>query len=196
MILNSKNNQFIFKFPKGFIYPEIEEKYNFYLKRLPTPFETITDYVNHTIQSVTFPAVSSDEVEQWVGRKTGVDINGSRKNITKNPQYWRQTQDFEKVIPKEFTVNFKVADGYLNYWVMYETYRTFLTIPNTKDYFPDLYIMFLDRNGYQLLTVTYKQPLIKGISEVEMNYSATAMEFRTFYVNFKYNNFDIQINLD
>lgn len=194
MILNAKNNQFVFRFPKGFIYPELETKYNLYLKRLPTPFETITDYVNHTIQSVTFPAVGSDEVEQWVGRRTSVeDNNGSRRVVTKNPQYWRQSLDFDRVIPKEFTVNLKVADGYLNYWVMYETYRQYLTIPNMEDYFPDLQIMFLDREGYQLLTSTYRQPLMKGISEVEMNYSSTAMEFRTFSVTFKYNAFDIEI---
>ncbi len=192
MILNSKNNQFVFRFPKGFIYPEIEEKYNYYLKRLPTPFENITDYVNHTIQSVTFPSVASDEIEQWVGRKTGVD----GKNITKNPQYWRQSLDLDRVVPKEFTVNLKTADGYLNYWVLFETYRYYLTVPNTEDYFPDLNLMYLDRDGYQMLTVDFRQPLMKGISEVEMNYSATAMEFRTFAVNFKYNTFDINIKLD
>lgn len=192
MILNSKNNQFVFRFPKGFIYPEIEEKYNYYLKRLPTPFENITDYVNHTIQSVTFPSVASDEIEQWVGRKTGVD----GKNITKNPQYWRQSLDLDRVVPKEFTVNLKTADGYLNYWVLFETYRYYLTVPNTEDYFPDLNLMYLDRDGYQMLTVDFRQPLMKGISEVEMNYSATAMEFRTFAVNFKYNTFDINVKLD
>jgi hypothetical protein len=192
MILNAKNNQFVFRFPKGFIYPEIEEKYNYYLKRLPTPFENITDYVNHTIQSVTFPSVASDEIEQWVGRKTGVD----GKNVTKNPQYWRQSLDLERVVPKEFTVNLKTADGYLNYWVLFETYRYYLTIPNTEDYFPDLNLMYLDRDGYQMLTVDFRQPLMKGISEVEMNYSATAMEFRTFAVNFKYNTFDINVKLD
>jgi len=192
VILNAKNNQFVFRFPKGFIYPEIEEKYNYYLKRLPTPFENITDYVNHTIQSVTFPSVASDEIEQWVGRKTGVD----GKNITKNPQYWRQSLDLERVVPKEFTVNLKTADGYLNYWVLFETYRYYLTVPNTEDYFPDLNLMYLDRDGYQMLTVDFRQPLMKGISEVEMNYSATAMEFRTFAVNFKYNTFDINVKLD
>ncbi len=192
MILNAKNNQFVFRFPKGFIYPEIEEKYNYYLKRLPTPFENITDYVNHTIQSVTFPSVASEEIEQWVGRKTGVD----GKNITKNPQYWRQSLDLDRVVPKEFTVNLKTADGYLNYWVLFETYRYYLTVPNTEDYFPDLNLMYLDRDGYQMLTVDFRQPLMKGISEVEMNYSATAMEFRTFAVNFKYNTFDINVKLD
>ena len=65
-----------------------------------------------------------------------------------------------------------------------------------EDYFPDMNLMYLDREGYQMLTIDFRQPLMKGISEVEMNYSATAMEFRTFSVNFKYNTFDINVNID
>jgi len=152
----------------------------------------ITDYVNHTIQSVTFPAAASDEVEQWVGRKTVV----GGKNVTKNPQYWRQSLDLDRVVPKEFTINLKAADGYLNYWVLFETYRYYLTIPNVEDYHPDMSLSYLDREGYQILTVDFKQPLMKGISDVEMNYSSTAMDFRTFSVTFKYNWFDINVKLD
>jgi len=192
MILNSKNNQFVFRFPKGFISKEIEEKYNFYLKRLPTPFENILDYVNHTVQSVSFPSVNADQVEQWVGRK----IMSDSRNVTKNPQIWRQTVDLERAVPKEFTVNLKAADGYLNYWVLYETLREYLRISNQEDYLPDMNLRYLDREGYQMLTVDFRQPLYTGISEVEMNYSSTAMEFRTFSVNFKYNWFDINVNLD
>jgi hypothetical protein len=192
MILNAKNNQFVFRFPKGFIYPDLEKKYDFYLKRLPTPFESILDYVNHTVQSITFPSVSADVVEQWVGRRTQVD----ERNVTKNPQIWRQSVDLDRVIPKEFTVNLKAADGYLNYWVLYETFRQYLRVSNDQDYFPDMNVMYLDREGYQMLTVDFRQPLMTGISEVEMNYSSTAMEFRTFGITFKYNWFDININLD
>lgn len=191
MILNSKNNQFVFRFPKGFISPEIENKYNFYLKRLPTPFENILDYVNHTIQSVTFPPVNVDQVEQWVGRRTSVDDVA----VTKNQQYWRQAVDLERAFPKEFSVSLKAADGYLNYWVLFETLREYLKIPNKVDYFPDMNLIYLDREGYQLLNIDFKQPLFKGISEVEMNYSATAMEFRLFTVDFKYNWFDINVKL-
>ena len=195
MILNAKNNQFVFRFPKGFIYPEIEEKYNYYLKRLPTPFGNILDYVNHTVQSVTFPSVQADQIEQWVGRRTSADDNRS-KTITKNPQRYRQAVDLERLVPKEFTVNMKAADGYLNYWVLYETFRQYLEITNDVEYLPDMNIMYLDREGYQMLTVDFRQPLLTGISEVEMNYSSTAMEFRTFGLNFKYNWFDINIALD
>ena len=57
-------------------------------------------------------------------------------------------------------------------------------------------ISYLDRQGYEMLTIDFTQPLMKGISEVEMNYSSSALEFRTFSVNFKYNVFDINIKLD
>jgi hypothetical protein len=100
-----------------------------------------------------------------------------------------------RVLPKEFTVNLKAADAYLNYWVLFEVYKNYLEVTNMEDYFPDMNLMYLDREGYQLLTVDMKQPLMKGISEVEMNYSAAAMEFRTFSVTFKYNTFDINVNL-
>ena len=127
-----------------------------------------------------------------MGRKTGVD----GKNITKNPQYWRQSIDLERAVQKEFTVNLKAVDGYLNYWVLFENYREYLYIPNTEDYFPDMTLSYLDRDGYQMLDVVFRQPLMKSISEVEMNYSATAMEFRTFAVTFKYNTFEIGVRLD
>lgn len=192
MILNSKNNQYVFRFPKGFIYPDLEEKYNFYLKRIPTPFESITDYVNHTIQSVTFPSVSSEVVEQYVGRQIDTD---TRRGLTKNPQQWRESVDFEKAISKEFTINFKLADGYLNYWVLYETYIKYLEYTNMEDYMPDLNLAYLDRDGYELLKILYRQPLISNISELEMNYAATAMEFRTFSMGIKYNIFEIDVNL-
>jgi hypothetical protein len=118
------------------------------------------------------------------------------KFVTKNPQYWRQSLDLDRVIAKEFTVNLKAADGYLNYWVLFENYREYLSIPNMEEYFPDMSIMYLDRDGYELLTLDFRQPLLKGISDVEMNYSATALEFRTFSVTFKYNRFDIAVKLD
>jgi hypothetical protein len=127
-----------------------------------------------------------------VGRKVTVD----GKNIGKNPQYWRQSLDLDRVIPKEFTVSMKAADGYINYWALFENYRHYLTITDTTDYVPDMNIIYLDRDGYELITIGFKEPLIKSISDVEMNYSQTAMEFRVFSMTFKYNRFDINVKLD
>jgi len=181
MILNAKSNQFIAKLPKGFLYPELNEKYSFYLKRLPTPFENIEDYLNHTISSVTFPQVNADEAQQI---------------LDKRPQFWRQSFELERIIVKEFTINFKTADGYLNYWVLFEQFQLYLEEPNRKDYFPDMDLIFLDRDGYQLVTVTFTQPLMKAMDSLEMNYGSNAFEFRTFGVTFKYNWFNIAVKLD
>lgn len=194
MILNSKTNQFVFRFPKNFIPEDVEKKYNFYLKKLPTPFENILDYVNHTIQSVTFPSVTADVVEQVQGRRTFSEPGGAM--LTKNPQIWRQTVDLEKAIDKSFTVQMKAADGYLNYWVLFETFRRDIQITNEEEYIPDMNMIYLDYAGYQLLTVDFKQPLFVGLSEIEMNYANVTLDFRTISATFRYNTFDINVKTD
>lgn len=182
MILNAKNNAFVFTLPKGFISDALETKYNFYLKRLPTPFETISAYVNHTIQSVTFPQVSATPVEQ---------------TLDKVPQFWRQSFDIERLISKEFTVNFKLTDGYLNYWILFEQFMNNMEMTTmTPEYSPDMSLRFLDREGYQLVDVRFIQPFIIGIDSIEMSYASVGYEFKTFGVNFKYNQFKIEVNLD
>jgi len=181
VILNSRSNQFVFKLPTGFLYPEVQDKYNFYLKRLPTPFDNIESYLNSTVQSVTFPSISADQDVQI---------------LDKRPQYWKQTFELERVITKEFTVNFKTADGFLNYWVLFEQFQQYLQEKNDKDYFPDMSIIFLDRDGYELVTVRFSQPIMKAIDQLEMSYASNAFEFRTFGITFQYNWFFIDVILD
>jgi hypothetical protein len=181
MILNAKSNQFVLNLPKGFLYPEVAEKFEFYLKKNPTPFDTVESYLNHTIQSVNFPSVAANEVEQM---------------LDKRPQFWREALDLERLVTKEFTINFKTADGYLNYWILFEQFRQFLYEGNTKDYFPDFNLRFLDRQGYQMLNIVFTQPLMKSMDSIEMSYAQSGLDFRTFGVTFKYNQFEIKIELD
>lgn len=181
MILNARNNQFVFKFPVGFLYPEVKRKYDSYLRRMHTPFSDMESYLNHTIQSVSFPAISSNESEQI---------------LDKFPHFSREALDLERIISKEFTVNLKTTDGYLNYWVMFEQYLSYLQVSNTKDHFPDMNLIFLDRFGYQLVTVSFIKPLMKRLDSIEMSYGSNAFDFKTFGVDFKYNNFEIKVMSD
>jgi hypothetical protein len=139
------------------------------------------DYLNHTIQSVTFPSTAALDVEQ---------------TLDKRPQYWRQSFDLERIIPKEFTVNFKTTDGFLNYWVLFEQFKAYLHESNTRDYFPDMELILLDRDGYQLVTVSFRQPMMMSIDTLEMSYASVGFEFRTFAVTFKYNLFELGVKLD
>ena len=64
MILNSRNNNFIVSFQRGFFFPEITEKYETYIKRLPIPYENIHDYMTAGVQAITFPSLQGETVEQ------------------------------------------------------------------------------------------------------------------------------------
>ena len=51
-------------FPKGFFPPGVQDKYFQYIKSQSIPYDTLTQYMNSTIQSVTFPALSATNVTQ------------------------------------------------------------------------------------------------------------------------------------
>lgn len=65
-----------------------------------------------------------------------------------------------------------------------------------EDYFPDMQLIMLDRDGYQLATISFRQPLMKSMDSIEMSYGQNAFDFKTFSVTFKYNLFEIDVKLD
>jgi hypothetical protein len=57
-------------------------------------------------------------------------------------------------------------------------------------------LILLDRDGYQLVTVSFRQPMMMSIDTLEMSYASVGFEFRTFAVTFKYNLFELGVKLD
>lgn len=196
MILNAKSNQFRFLFPKGFIDSSIEAKYTKFLKKIPGPFESMNDYVNHTIQSISFPGVTAESLEQINGREVFSQEDARDGFLTKNPRNIKNSFDLSRNIDKSFTVTLKASDGYLNYWILFENLQKFLQVYNNQQYMPDFQIQYLDFMGYQFSTINYRQILFLGISDLEMSYASINMDFKTFTLNFKYSNFDIQVLSD
>ena len=70
MILNARNNNFIIKFPRNFLYPKVNDRYASLYKRLPYPFDAPIDFLNASIQQVTMPSVSAENAEQTRTIKT------------------------------------------------------------------------------------------------------------------------------
>lgn len=194
MILNSKSNQFVFNLPNDFIFDEISKKYDPYIKKLYTPFNNTIDYLNHTIQSVSLPNLNIDVVEQNVGpiRYTENINDSDNTKLTKNEMRYRDSDDLRNVV-KDLSITFKLTDSYLNYWILFENLMMFNDVSNTKDYFSDFIINFLNREGYIVLNVEFKMPVLLSISDVELSYSQVAIEFKTFTMGFVYNNININL---
>jgi len=191
MILSAKNNNFIVRFNQGFFYPNIVKKYETYIKRLPIPYENLHDYMTASVQAMTFPSLTADPVEQLVND----NLYSSRGGFY-----------FEKYLTRDFNITFKLYEGYINYWVMFDLFQEFYSSAantpkdklNTKKspFLPDVTITFLDQTGFEFVAVELNQILLTSLSEVELNYSSNTAEFKTFNANFKYNYIAIKKRLD
>ena len=181
MILNSKSNMFAIWFPPNFFYPEILERWEPVVKRLKLPYETVEDFFNSSIQSITIPPVdlttviqqqSQFKIEQRGGKELEAD--------------WEKTLD----------VTFKLSEGFITYWIIFEQIELFLEYKESKPFWPAMYVSFLDLHGFELVVFEFNKIIPLGLSQFEVSYATTAAEFNTFSLGLKYNRFNITKRID
>ena len=183
-LLNSKFSNFRLNFPKNWFYPEIIETYDQYFRKSMIPYTNLTDYINFTIQSVSWPALAIETVTQTkkdaeITYKSGWDLN-------------RQTE-------KNLTITFRTTEGFLNYFVMRSQLEMYYEQGKTAKnnvFVPDLNLMMLDHYGYLILTQKMKYVVYMGLSELELSQSANVPEYRTFTADFKYSELSFIKNYD
>lgn len=180
MILNARQNQFDFRFPRGFFFPEIEEKYRTFVRALPLPFDTVADFMNHTIQSVRIPQLTLGNVEQYLSaRKT----------------YWRGHLPQHLATSQDFQVTFKLTEGYINYFIMYDQIRLFHEFSNEIEFLPTMKLRLLDYGGREYIAIKLQQILITGMTTLELSYTNAIPQQTSFTCDFKFNIFEIQREL-
>ena len=174
MLINARQNSFFFQFPKGFFHKNLEDKYLGYVKRMPIPYDTLRDFMNSTIQSISFPTFNA------IDSVTQTRPGGYRQNF-------KSSTPLQNLIRRDFTISFKLGEGYINYWIMYDSIVNFLDFNNKDEYLPDMTLRLLDNNGVVMASVQLQQSIYSSISEVNLNYSSTTPAFSTFSVGFKCN---------
>lgn len=133
------------------------------------------------IQAMTFPALTAEPVEQILYEDNYTSKGGLR---------------LERYLDREFNITFKLYEGYINYWVMFDMFRAFYDLDNKEAFLPDVTLSFLDQTGFEFVAVEFHQVLMTNISELELNYSSNTAEFKTFNMNFKYNYIRIKKRFD
>lgn len=181
MIPNAKNNNFFVTLTDLFFYPEIIEKYKFYVDRLPNPYENIPDFVNSSIQGISFPSIDMGTVEQ---------------SLMEEPVRWKDGFNFDKTMDKSFVITFKLFEGYINYWIMFDQLRKFYEYDTKNEFFPPMTVSFLDNTGFELIAFKFNKVLMTSLSSLDLTYAENIPEFQTFDVGFTYNYFDVENRLD
>lgn len=181
MILNSLNQQFVIWFPQNFFYPEIEKKWSPVVRRLKLPYESLEDFINASIQSINFPSVELSNVSQ---QQKQFEIR------------YRPGKELEPIYQKNLTITFKLSEGFISYWILFEQISLFLRYLDTKPFWPPMYISFLDHHGFELMAFSFEKIIPNGLSQLEVAYSKTAAQFNTFNLGLRYNRFSIDNRID
>jgi len=182
MILNSLNNQFVLRFPKNFFYPEIHAKWEPVIKRLKLPYENLEDFMNASVQSLNFPAIDLPIVEQVQ----------QQFRIAQRPG-----KELEPLFDKNLTLTFKLSEGFITYWILFEQIELFIQIYEVKKPFWDpMYVSFLDHHGFELVAFSFEKIIPTAMSQFDISYATTAAEFNTFTLNLRYNRFNIKRRID
>lgn len=182
MILNSLNNQFVIRFPKNFFYPEIHERWGPIIRRLKLPYESLEDFMNASVQSLSFPAIDLTPVEQ----------GQSQFRIA-----YRPGKELEPLLDKNLTLTFKLSEGFITYWVLFEQIELFIQVFDVKKPFWDpMYVSFLDHHGFELVVFSFDKVVPISMSQFDISYATTAAEFNTFALGLRYNRFKIQRRID
>lgn len=179
MLLNPKSNSFYFVFPKGFFPDIVVEKYTPYLKKQPIPYDNLQTYVNSTIQSVGFPSMSIDTVDQV--RPLGKKVN------------YKSSTPIQNMFSTDFTISFRAVDGFINYFILLDTILYFLNFINPQLFIQDLPMRIMDSEGNIVVSVTYQEVTLTSFSGLELSYPSNSPQPTAFTIGFKYNYLDIKL---
>ena len=182
MILNARNNGFVFLFPPDFFSEEITEKYKKYYQSLILPYDTINDFMSSTIQQVEFPGWQMEPTSQVrpLGKRQG----------------YKNSTPVEDLFVRQFTLTFKMTDAFLNYWIFLDNSLEFVDFNNPDQTVSPMQLSLLNNEGYLVSSVIFKRPLLTGQEGIKLSYSSVTPEFRTFSATFEYLSFDLDINFD
>lgn len=178
-ILNARASSYYFIFPREFFPESIKSKYKTYIFKQPIPYDNVMDFINSTIQGIDIPGLTMNTVQQV--RKLGKIIK------------YKNSMPVQDLFNKEFTINFRMVDGYINYWILLETILYFLNFKQESLFIPDFPLRILDNEGNIMISIIFKEVLISNISSLAMNSVQYDPDVNIFSLAFSSNYIDIDL---
>jgi hypothetical protein len=173
----ARKDLFYVEFTRNFVPDEVAVNYNPYVDRMPTQISDARTLVESSLQGINIPSYQYDGVEQF-----HVDTL-NHNQIGTNYRSSMNTQDLTN---KSLNLTFKLLSGYINYWIMLDTFFFHYDFPNPKAFIGDISIRILDEGGNVMMTRIFKDCIMTGIGDFELAYSDNLQTFETFTVDLQY----------
>lgn len=191
--LSPRYDLFRFSLPKDFLPVEVEEKYSVIIGRNQSVITTPIDYLNESIQGISFPGLSDIIVQQQQHGTNDIKRKLGRINVEPKVDMIYQTPSnpLDK-IDHSFKITFRMNQGLYNYFMLYET--IFYQACKPLDYgHQTLYIIeLLNEVGEVTAKIIFKNVLMDGIEGLDFNYNKMERDAGTFDVTFKFANIDFE----
>lgn len=171
---------FAIRFPYGFFYDEVVEKWGPVVKRMKLPYETVEDFMNGQIQTVDFPGLNLPTTEQQQGQFEITYPGG---------------KEVEPLIDKSLNIKFKLTESYLTYWILFDQIECYLKYSSTSHkpcFMQPIALTFLTNAGMGIVTFEFKQIVPEGLDNLPLSYAAQPAEFHTINWKLHFNRYDVK----
>ena len=173
----ARKDLFYIEFTNNFIPQQLEDFYKPYVKNMPTQIDSPRMLVESSMQGVTVPSYQVDGVNQMhvdTLNKNGISTN------------WRSTVNPQETTVKNLTLTFKLLNGYINYWILLDTYFYHYDMKNPEAFIGDITLRIIDNQENVMMSRIYRDCIMTGISDFELSYSDNIQTFETFSIDLQY----------
>ena len=176
------NNQFHFSMPLDFIPTGTDERYMKLLGAKRKLHSSVLDYLNSTIQSVSFPSINFPVV------------NNPQKLHTKTIK-WKTVGNIYDLFDDTITVTFLNVESNINYVIMMDILMNHY-LNTDRPYDDSLIITILDENRKALYHIQFRDVIWTGMSDNTFGFNDQTMQNKTFTASFTYNFIDFEYIAD
>lgn len=182
MNLTTLNNQFYFNLPADFIPEKYEERYLKMLGNKRKLYSSVVDYLNSTIQTISYPAIKFPTVAN--------PQNKMRKIIK-----WKTVGNIYDLFDETITVTFLNVDSNINYIIFQDILMNhYLNVDAPYD--KPIIITVLDQDRNALYHIQYRAVIWTGISDNTFAFNDQIVQNKTFTMTFEYTYIDYEYVAD
>lgn len=197
--LRGRQDHYGLRFPDNFIPEVLKEKYGKVLKAKKSFIIDPTEFVNETIQKIQILGFNNATVQQQQsGRGTVAkqgEANFERNNFmhTASEYTYRSETNPLNLIDKTLNIDFRHTAGFLNYFILFETFFHQYARDQKSDKLPDrLAIDIYNEAGEIYSRIILYDPIIDGMDMLDLDFTQPVAQSQTFRVIIKYSNIDFE----
>lgn len=196
--LKGRQDNWRLLFDKDFIPDEITEKYTKVLNMRKSFITQPVDFINETIQKVQVLGFSGATFAQQQTTRNTPTRNADRiaennfQGSYDDVQYRAVTSPVS-IIDKTLNVQFRMSQGYLNYFILFESFfYKYCRDTSNEQLDTHFNIDIYNEFGEIYARIVLYKPVIDAMDMLDLDFTQPVAQSQTFQVTFKYSNIDFQ----